>query len=470
MVFSSTIFLFIFLPLVFILYFISHRKIRNSVLLIASLLFYAWGEPRFIFIMLASIFINYIFGLLIDKYKDKIKMQKLILLLMVVFNLSIFFVYKYLNFTITNLNYLFNDIIPQTNVILPIGISFYTFQAMSYVFDIYRQKGEVQRNPLNVALYIMFFPQLIAGPIVRYETISKEISYRNETVSDFSRGISRFIIGLFKKVCISNIVAVIADYAFGFSELSQLSVAMAWFGIICYSLQIFFDFSGYSDMAIGLGLMFGFHFDENFKYPYISKSVSEFWRRWHISLGTWFRDYVYIPLGGSKVKKSRLLLNLFIVWSLTGIWHGASWNFLCWGLFYFILLVFEKYTGYPGKFKNVLVIQVYRLFTLLCVMLGWVLFRSENIIQAKDYIKAMCGLTNNALINISDKAYFSQYIIIIIVSIIFCMPIADYVKRKISTSILLIDILKKVTFVVMFIVAMSFVVSNSYNPFIYFNF
>ena len=346
MLFSSTVFLFFFLPVTVGIYYVLDRKFKNYWLLITSLLFYSWGEPKFIFVMLGSIFMNYLFALLVDKFRENKKAARFILTLTCIWNIGIFFVYKYLNFTIDNINHLFGQNIPLTNIVLPIGISFFTFQAMSYVIDVYRKNGKVQKNPFNVALYITFFPQLIAGPIVRYETVADEINFRKETLDDFYSGIKRFVVGLCKKLIISNSVAVIADFVFDTEDLTQISVLAAWAGAVCYTLQIYFDFSGYSDMAIGLGKMFGFHFNENFDYPYASASVSEFWRRWHISLGTWFRDYVYFPLGGSRVKsKARLVFNLFVVWMLTGIWHGASWNFVLWGVYFFVILAAEKQIG-----------------------------------------------------------------------------------------------------------------------------
>ncbi len=307
MVFSSAAFLFTFLPLTLGGYYLLPRRCRNIFLTLASLLFYAWGEPKFVLIMILSILMNYVFGLLVAKQEEK--RQKLVLTIMVVANLSLFFVFKYLNFTIENLNYLFHGAIPQTHIRLPIGISFFTFQAMSYVFDVAMGRGEVQKNPLDVALYIALFPQLIAGPIVRYETVAEEIHGRRETLSDFVKGIRRFCVGLAKKMILSNSVALLADQAFGYSDASQLSAAMAWLGVLAYAFQIYFDFGGYSDMAIGLGLMFGFHFNENFNYPYISRTVSEFWNRWHISLSSWFRDYLFYPVSrkavplGKKVKE-----------------------------------------------------------------------------------------------------------------------------------------------------------------------
>ena len=300
----------------------------------------------------------------------------------------------------------------MTDIALPIGISFFTFQAVSYVLDIYRQHGEVQKNPLNVGLYISFFPQLIAGPIVRYETVAKEIRKRYFSFSEVSIGVKRFLMGLGKKVLLANSMAVVADYAFGLSDYAAMPMGTAWMGAIAYSFQIFFDFSGYSDMAIGLGLMFGFHFLENFNYPYISRSVSEFWRRWHISLGTWFRDYVYIPLGGSRVKLPRLILNLFIVWALTGIWHGASWNFLCWGLFYFVFLAFEKLTGFPEKRKHwgFLPLKIpYVAVTLLAVIFGWCIFRAPDLAHASQYIQTMLGMNSQVLTDIDTLYYFREY-------------------------------------------------------------
>ncbi|MDR2864906.1 MAG: MBOAT family protein [Spirochaetaceae bacterium] len=346
--------------------------------------------------MLFSIAINWLFGLLVYKYKANKKTAKTMFVFAIIFNVALLFVFKYLNFSIKNINRVFDNIIPQANIILPIGISFFTFQALSYVIDVYRGKGEAQKNPLNTALYIALFPQLIAGPIVRYETIAKEIDSRTFNIDDFSRGVRRFIIGLSKKVIIANTVAIIADSAFNMPDLSQLTVLMAWLGIIAYTLQIYFDFSGYSDMAIGLGLMFGFHFNENFNYPYISKSVTEFWRRWHISLGTWFRDYIYFPLGGSRVKtKQRLVLNLFVVWMLTGVWHGANWNFVFWGFFYFVLLAFEKLSALPEKLEHSFIgAQVYRVFTLFFVMFGWVFFRANGFKNAVKYTVVLIGWGN----------------------------------------------------------------------------
>ncbi|MGN1132703.1 MAG: MBOAT family O-acyltransferase, partial [Ruminococcus sp.] len=393
MLFASTVFIFAFLPAVLLLYYLVLRKFRtaqNILLLVASLLFYAWGEPKYVLIMILSIIMNYLFGLLVDKFRASKTKSRLVIALTVVFNLGVLYIFKYLMFTIENINSIAGLHLSVPNIVLPIGISFFTFQAMSYVIDVYREKGEAQKNPLNVGLYISFFPQLIAGPIVRYETVAYQIKHREESFEKFSEGVCRFIIGLAKKVLLANTMAVVADYAFDMPN-SELTVVMAWVGAIAYTFQIFFDFGGYSDMAIGLGKMFGFEFLENFNYPYISLSVSEFWRRWHMSLGTWFRDYVYFPLGGSRVKsKARLVFNLFVVWSLTGIWHGANWTFLCWGLMYFVLLTIEKLIGWEKKYPDKMKI-LRRIYTLFFVIMGWVLFRADSIGDAGAYFATMFG-------------------------------------------------------------------------------
>ena len=341
MLFSSIVFLFYFLPVVLALYYLFRFSvpIKNMILLVASLFFYAWGEPWFVFVMLISIMGNYVLALLVDHARGKDKTARFYVGLSVVLNIGLLFVFKYLDFLIRNINQASGMEIPLTGLTLPIGISFFTFQAMSYVIDVYRGNGTVQKNPFYVALYIAFFPQLIAGPIVRYETIAEQIKNRVETLDKFSVGTCRFIAGLGKKVLLSNNFAVIADYIFNCYQGGGCPVTLAWLGSFAYTLQLFFDFSGYSDMAIGLGLMFGFKFEENFNYPYISKSIGEFWRRWHISLGTWFKEYIYFPLGGSKVKNMDIVLrNMLVVWVFTGIWHGAEWTFLIWGLLNFAAL------------------------------------------------------------------------------------------------------------------------------------
>lgn len=349
MVFSSTLFLFLFLPLTLMIYynpFVRSRKFRNRCLLVASLFFYAWGEPFFVWLMVLSIAVGWACGRAMERAASR-RQEKRILTAGVVFHVGLLFVFQYLMFAASQLGLLLHEDFSAIHIALPIGISFFTFQLLSYLFDIYYGRSKAQQSVLAVGLYIALFPQLIAGPIVRYETIEQQIEHRVENIADFSSGMMCFIYGLGKKVVIANYMGVVADNIFDGG--GSLSLATAWYGAFAYTLQIYFDFSGYSDMAIGFGRMFGFHFMENFNYPYISRSATEFWRRWHISLGTWFRDYVYIPLGGNRVTRRRWGYNLFVVWALTGIWHGANWTFLCWGLWYFVLLLVEKLTGFPEK-------------------------------------------------------------------------------------------------------------------------
>lgn len=472
MLFSSTTFLYLFLPIVLFFNFIIFKKSRllqNIFLLFASLFFYAWGEPKFVLVMMASIVVNWFFGLIISKKRDNKTISKLIIALDVAFNLSLLFVFKYLTFA----GNVFNDITGMglhiPSIALPIGISFFTFQAMSYVIDVYRQKGEVQTNILYVGLYISFFPQLIAGPIVRYETIADEIKNRKETVDDFFNGFARFVVGLSKKVLLANSFAILADQAFDSAKNGDsISVMFSWLGAIAYTLQIFFDFSGYSDMAIGLGRMFGFHFLENFDYPYISTSITEFWRRWHMSLGTWFRDYLYIPLGGSHCSKARNIFNLFVVWALTGIWHGANFTFLAWGLMYFVLLVIEKLTGIHKK--NGKVINVFKWFyTILFVVLGWVLFRASSISDAIVYLKSMFGLNGNVFSDGMFTGWFTQNLILLIIGFVLCTPIFRVLSEKTKSSHV-VGCVKVVALIGLFVLSIASLVGSTYNPFIYFNF
>ena len=392
MVFSSTVFLFLFLPAVLLAYYLplfpgneaKRRGYRNWVLMLASLAFYAWGEPVFVFVMLLSIWLNWRLALVMAARADHCE-RKRWLTAAIVLDAGLMFVFKYLSFALKNIGLLLRIDTVGANIALPIGISFFTFQIMSYVFDVYYGNAPVQRRLRDLTLYISMFPQLIAGPIVRYETVAAAIETRCESLAEFGEGFLRFCVGLGKKVLLANYVALIADNMFARVDVG-LSAASAWLGAVAYMLQIYFDFSGYSDMAIGLGHMFGFRFDENFHYPYAASNITDFWRRWHISLSTWFRDYVYIPLGGSRAGKSAQIRNLFIVWLLTGVWHGANWTFLVWGLYYFVLLVVEKLTGLAQK-SSVLT----RLYTLLFVVLGWVLFRAESLPVAGAYLAAMFG-------------------------------------------------------------------------------
>ena len=467
MLFPSEIFLFVFLPLVTILYygiFVRWRTAKNIFLFFASLLFYAYGERIYIFLMLAVILIHYVLGILVDLFRESRIKSRLILFLMIAADVGILGYFKYSGFLIENINNLLGTDIPDVKAALPIGISFFTFQAISYVADVYRKRGEVQKNFLNVGLYITLFPQLIAGPIVRYETVAKQIRDRKETWKGFSEGVTRFIIGLGKKVLLANQFAIVADAAFAENGTGN-SVAFLWLGAFSYTLQIFFDFAGYSDMAIGLGKMFGFEFEENFKYPYISSSISEFWRRWHISLQTWFRDYIYIPLGGSRVEsRGRLVFNLFVVWLLTGIWHGANWTFLVWGLMYFILLTLEKLTGIHKKMGG-----LGHLYTLFFVVIGWVIFRSDSMRGAITYIKAMFGVGNNGLWDAGTVQYIKQYGIYYIAGIIGCFPVIKNLNRHFDRTVIW-GSLYTVSAVGIFLLSILFIFSNAYNPFIYFNF
>lgn len=473
MLFSSTFFLYIFLPLVLIIYYGMSKKqeSRNLILLISSLIFYAWGEPKFVLVMLMSIAANYYFGILVDR-KRQAHNVKLYLVIMIVFNLSIMGIFKYLGFTVETINGIsgLNLTVPQ--IALPIGISFFTFQSISYVIDVYRGHGKVLKNPLDVGLYIAFFPQLVAGPIVRYETIANEIHSRKETEKDFAEGIVRFIIGLSKKVLLSNQFALIADKVYSLEGSSSLSVVFAWLGAISYMLQIYFDFSGYSDMAIGLGKMFGFHFNENFNFPYIAKSVSDFWRRWHISLSTWFRDYVYIPMGGSRVGKVKLFRNIFVVWLLTGIWHGANWTFIAWGVYFGILLLIEKFTGLDKWLvKSKIVGHVY---TLFLVLISWVLFRADSIGHAVSYLKYMFGLGDIPMTSDITHLYLSENYIILIIGMLASLPFSKWIKRWYAMENENVQKVVKglgmVALVILFFTSVSYLVKGTYNPFIYFNF
>ena len=486
MLFSSLVFIGIFLPIVLIGYFVilrKHRTMQNIFLLITSLGFYAWGEPWFVFIMMLSIVGNWIFGLIIDKYRyqtieamnnsvesAKKKKAHFIISLMLIFNLTIIFIFKYLMFTLENVNSLLGTSISVPEIVLPIGISFFTFQAISYVIDVYRGNGQVQKNLLNVGLYISFFPQLIAGPIVRYQTVADQIINRKETWAGFTSGMNRFLVGFCKKILLANNFAIVANEAFKVVAHEECSIAFAWLGAIAYTLQIYYDFSGYSDMAIGLGRMFGFYFPENFNYPYISKSVSEFWRRWHISLGSWFRDYVYFPLGGSRVEsKKRLAFNLFVVWLLTGIWHGANWTFIVWGLMYFVLILIEKLTGFEEKGHPV----VKHIYTLFIVIIGWVIFNSKNMAHALLYISIMFGVGNVGVVDANAIVYSQEFLVFFIIGGLFSMPVAKFVGQKLEKlegKMLFLNMAYSIILAMLFLLSLAYLVKGAYNPFIYFNF
>jgi D-alanyl-lipoteichoic acid acyltransferase DltB (MBOAT superfamily) len=469
LVFSSTVFLFFFLPGVLVFYYNPVlllfsadrvRTFRNMVLLLASLCFYAWGEPVFVFVMMASILINWWFGLL----RARGKSGKSVLTAAVIYNVGLLFVFKYLSFTLRNADYLLHTGI-TADIALPIGISFFTFQLMSYVFDVCRTPELARRSPLDTALYVSLFPQLIAGPIVRFETIAGEIRGRTETSRDFTDGMTRFVFGLGKKLLIANYAGFLADEIF--APPLSLSAATAWIGAAAYTLQIYFDFSGYSDMAIGLGRMFGFHFEENFDYPYISKSITEFWRRWHISLGTWFRDYLYIPLGGNRGTRSRTVFNLLIVWLLTGIWHGANWTFVAWGLYYFVLLLAERASRERGL-SNFFPSWMGHLYAPFFIMIGWVLFRSESIAAAGRYLTFLFGA--NGWADESARLYFHEGKAVLLAGIVFSMPVAAWCKQRINISARLKDAAISLSLLLVFVLSILACIKNSYNPFIYFNF
>ena len=469
MLFSSTTFIFMFLTLLLILYFpIKNIKYRNIILLIFSLIFYSWGEPKYIFLMLLTVLIAYMFGLLIDKYRNDKKKSKLFLVISVILILLNLFIFKYLDFSIGIINSVFKTNIGITKLVLPIGISFYTFQILSYVIDLYWGKVGVQKNYFRLLLYVSFFPQLIAGPIVRYETVEKEISDRKTTLDGFISGFKRFIWGLAKKVIIANNVAIFCDYVY--NNYSSYGSNILWVAAVCYTLQIYFDFSGYSDMSIGLGKMFGFNFLENFNYPYIATSITDFWRRWHISLSSFFRDYVYIPLGGNRVSKIKFIRNIFIVWLLTGIWHGASYNFILWGLYYAILLLFEKMvTGkYIEKLPKVLKI----LYSLFFITLGWVIFRVENINDLILVIKKMFSFNNTSFVTLfNNNAMLISTIPYILLGIFLSIPIDKLFKTKVDKSNgIVLTLIEDLILGILFGISIMFLVSNSYNPFIYFRF
>nr|WP_330400487.1 MBOAT family O-acyltransferase [Clostridioides difficile] len=421
--------------------------------------------------MLGSIVVNYIFGLKVSS--DNKKEKKLWLTLSVIFNISLLVIFKYSNFFVDNFNALFNSHISIPTIALPLGISFFTFQTMSYVIDVYRKDGRVQRNIFDLALYVSLFPQLVAGPIVRYQTVDEQISKRIHSNEKFAVGVNRFICGLAKKVILANQLGMVADGVFS-ANIANLSIAESWLGIICYTLQIYFDFSGYSDMAIGLGKIFGFDFLENFNYPYISQSVSEFWRRWHISLSSWFRDYVYIPLGGNRVSPIKQYTNLFVVWSLTGIWHGANWTFLTWGIYYGILISIEKV--FLGKLLKK-VPQIFRhIYLILIVMIGWVFFRADNIVQASEFVQVLFGVGSSPICNNSFIMYINDYGYIIILSIIFAIPIMPKLKSilKSKTKKLVesnfVYILRSTFLVALMFIVVVILINSTYNPFLYFRF
>ena len=466
MVFSSTIFLCVYLPLVLLGYYICPKKGRNLFLLIASLVFYAWGEPKYVFLMIFSILVNYIFGRLMDKNRGRQKRMKLLLVLSVVIDLGLLSVFKYTDFIITNVNAIFGANFDLLNIALPIGISFYTFQAMSYTIDVYRDDVRVQKNLIDFGMYITMFPQLIAGPIVRYADVQDQLAERSVTTADFSEGVMRFVVGLGKKVLLANQMGAVWSeiYALG----GDVSALMAWTGAIAYTFQIYFDFSGYSDMAIGLGRMFGFKFPENFRYPYQSVSITDFWRRWHITLSTWFKEYLYIPLGGNRRGLARQALNLLIVWSLTGFWHGAGWNFVLWGLYYFVILFIEKLfllkalDKLPKLFRHV--------YALLLIVIGWVIFASDDVSVLLPYLGSMFG-ANGAVGGMDVYTLFTKAVLLIICCIASTeLPKKLFLSAAGATNEKAAFTLKSVLTIALLALSMILLIGDSYNPFLYFRF
>ena len=473
MVFSSIFFLFTFLPLSLLLYWMSPAKIKNFTLLAVSLFFYAWGEPVYVLLMIASILTNFVFGIFIESelIKEKRAVRRALFISAVVFNILILGFFKYYGFLAENINALFNADIAYSELPLPIGISFYTFQVLSYVIDVYLGKVRLQRNPVSFALYVTMFPQLIAGPIVRYSDIESQLEQRNVSASKFGEGAQRFIQGLGKKVLIANSMGALWDITQAM-DMTGISVFSAWLGIIAYTFQIYFDFSGYSDMAIGLGKMFGFEFMENFDHPYISRSVTEFWRRWHISLGTWFREYVYIPLGGNRCSRIRQIRNIMAVWMLTGLWHGASWNFVVWGIYYGCLLLIEKM--FLKKLIDDAPAIISHVYCMLAVIIGWVLFASRDIESAAAYLGVMSGASGNVLVDNAFIYYLKSNAVMLVISLLFSTgifreifepeEISDKIRTRVSHSAAVI--------LHAFILFMStaYLVTETYNPFLYFRF
>lgn len=466
MVFSSTIFLCVYLPLVLLGYYICPKKGKNLFLLIVSLIFYAWGEPKYVFLMIFSILVNYVFGLLMDKHRENKKRLKLLLVISVIIDLGLLSVFKYTDFIITNINSVFGAGFDLLNIALPIGISFYTFQAMSYTIDVYRDDVRVQRNLIDFGMYITMFPQLIAGPIVRYTDVQDQLAERNVTTADFSEGIMRFVVGLGKKVLLANQMGAVWTqiYALG----GDISALMAWTGAAAYTFQIYFDFSGYSDMAIGLGRMFGFKFPENFRYPYESVSITDFWRRWHITLSTWFKEYLYIPLGGNRRGLARQALNLLIVWTLTGFWHGAGWNFVMWGLYYFAILFIEKLfllkalDKLPRLFRHA--------YALLLIVIGWVIFASDDVSVMLPYLGSMFG-ANGALGGMDVYTLLTRAALMVIC----CVASTELPKRLFVTAAGKMNekaafTVKSVLTLTLLALSVVFLIGDSYNPFLYFRF
>lgn len=470
MVFSSTVFIFFFLPCVLFAYYAVPDKLKNFILFLFSLIFYSWGEPVYIFIMLFSTVFDYMNGLLIERFqiRQKSGAAKLVLICSVVVNLGILGFFKYINFFIGNLNELADLNLLSLNVSLPIGISFYTFQTMSYTIDVYRQNVCAQKNMISFGTYVTMFPQLVAGPIVQYRDIAVQLNDRKVTVDGFCYGIKRFIIGLSKKVLLANNVGLLWEQISG-GIIGNLSASEAWLGAIAFTFQIFFDFSGYSDMAIGMGEMFGFHFKENFDHPYCAQSITEFWRRWHISLGSWFRDYNYIPLGGNRKGLARQMMNILIVWCLTGFWHGASWNFVIWGLYFGVLLIVEKTFLLKWLSKHQIISHIY---TMTLVIISWVIFAFDDMSKIVLYLKQMFGLNRIGFFSYTSLYYLCANVVLLTACVVSSMNVLKKSSLKVKTfhwekTACVASI---AAYGAIFLLSISFLVGDTYNPFLYFRF
>ena len=466
MLFSSISFLYYFIPTVVVFYFISPKGLKNTVLLISSLFFYAWGEPKYLIFMLITIIQGYCFGLLIEKYHND-RWAKFFLTVSILISLGLLGYCKYADFFLTNFNAITGSSIPLLSIALPIGISFYTFQILSYTIDVYRREVAAQKNIIHLATYITMFPQLIAGPIVRYSDIAKQLEHRTHNFSNAAIGIRRFLIGLSKKVLIANVIGELAAIS---KSPSEPSVLFVWMYAVANVLQIYFDFSGYSDMAIGLGKLFGFQFLENFHYPYSSNSITEFWRRWHISLGSWFRDYLYIPLGGSRVSKWKWIRNLMLVWMATGLWHGAAWNFVLWGLLFAILLIIEK----QWLLKHLEKLKLLRhCYVLLFIIVSFILFDASSIAEAFSVIRAMFGAGNLPLITVESSYYFKSYALLLVISTMGATPLPAKLFHLAQTNPILeriFNLLEPICLVLLLTVNTAFLIDGSFNPFLYFRF
>lgn len=463
MVFTSITFLYYFLPIVLLIYFITPYKYKNGVLLLSSLIFYFYGEPKYILLMIFEVLLAYFSMLIVSKSNNK-----LLYILTIIIHILLLCIFKYLNFFTSNINSIFNINLPLSNIILPIGISFYTFQIISYEIDVYKKRVNVQKNLLKLATYIFMFPQLIAGPIVRYSDIEHELDKRKHSFDNFSYGVERFMIGLFKKVLIANTLGELSNILI---TSTNISILLYWIFAVSYMLQIYFDFSGYSDIAIGLGRMFGFHFLENFNYPYMATSITDFWRRWHISLSSWFRDYIYIPLGGNRKGVKKQIRNILIVWLLTGLWHGANYTFIVWGLLFGIMLIIEKFI--LSKYLKNTPYIIKRIYTLFIVLISFVIFRADNINEAFNIIKGLFGFNTKVFSNSFTIYYLKSYFIILLLGIILSTPLlSNIITRLRKNNVLnkIINLFEPLLIILILVLVTACLIDNSYNPFLYFRF